>query len=200
MHSQSLFGDLNWWELPNAKLALQEDYLPEHRGLYQQLSAELSWSQPQVRLYGKSYPVPRQLAFYGDEGVQYGYSGLRHCAEPWPAALASLRRRLVSDLGQDFNCVLVNWYRSGDDRMGYHSDDEPALGAEPCIASISLGAQRRFLLRPKPGQPGESCAIELCGGSLLVMAGRTQHSWQHALPRQRGAGGRINLTFRKVYE
>lgn len=195
----TLSSALEWFEDDTAVIGFHPDYIPDHHSLYDELTATVDWSQPRVRVFGKSHPVPRMLAFFGDAGIGYGYSGLRHEARPWPAPLAAIRERLRRDLGEDFNCVLVNWYRSGADSMGFHSDDERELGPRPCIASISLGAPRRFVLRPKKGVPGEKRVYDLPGGSLLVMAGPTQHCWQHALPRQRSAEqGRVNLTFRKV--
>src|SRR5690606_31058899 len=113
-------------------------------------------------------------------------------------SLAALRARLQDALGQPFNSVLANRYRSGADAMGWHSDDEPELGPEPLIASLSLGATRRFLLRHRH-DAGVRLALELPAGSLLLMQGATQRCWKHALPRAaRPVGERINLTFRQV--
>src|SRR5690606_30273743 len=117
---------------------------------------------------------------------------------PWSAALSDLRDRLERELGTGFNSVLANLYRDGRDAMGWHSDDEPELGPAPVIASVSLGATRRFVLKHRR-KPDRKLALELPAGSLLVMAGATQRNYRHALPRTaRPVGGRINLTFRSI--
>jgi alkylated DNA repair dioxygenase AlkB len=122
------------------------------------------------------------------------------CAAPWPPSLAALRTRLARAPVAEFNAVLLNLYRHGNDSMGLHSDDEPELGTDPVIASVSLGAERRFVLVPKK-KAARDRAVEvvLAHGSLLVMAGTCQHHYRHGLPKQPGAQGeRINLTFRRV--
>jgi alkylated DNA repair dioxygenase AlkB len=123
------------------------------------------------------------------------YSGLRLEPAPWTPELCDLRHRLEVRLGRPFNSVLANLYRSGADSIGWHADDEPCFGLNPVIASISLGAARRFLLRHR--QRGETREWELTPGSLLVMAGTTQRDWKHSVPKtSRPAGERINLTYR----
>ncbi len=140
---------------------------------------------------------PRLTAWYADPGVRYGYSGQALEPAAWPASLDTLRRELRARLGCDFNAVLCNAYRDGQDAMGWHADDEPELGPEPVIASLSLGATRRFRIRPRRG--GESVGLELESGSLLLMDGRSQADYCHALVRtRRPVRPRINLTFRQV--
>ena len=142
-------------------------------------------------------PEARLTCWVGDEGAVYRYSGVSRRPTPWHPALAKLRVRLESELRVPFNSVLCNAYRGGADSMGWHSDDEPELGTEPVIASISLGAARRFRVRPAGG--GAAFATELGHGSLLVMSGRSQHDYRHAVPKTaRPVGWRINLTFRNV--
>jgi alkylated DNA repair dioxygenase AlkB len=98
----------------------------------------------------------------------------------------------------DFNSVLANLYRDGRDSMGWHSDDEPELGSQPAIGSLSLGATRRFVLKHR-NDPSRKLVLELPHGSLLVMRGATQANYRHALPRtSRPVGPRINLTFRQI--
>jgi len=100
--------------------------------------------------------------------------------------------------GLEFNSVLVNWYRNGEDCMGWHSDDEASLGEDPQIASVSLGATRRFILRQKSNKSNKH-VVELQHGSLMLMLGRTQSLWQHALPRtKKSHDSRVNLTFRYI--
>lgn len=163
-----------------------------------QLLAQTPWQQPQVRVYGKKYPVPRLMAWYGDAGASYGYSGLRHQPLPWTQLLARLRQQVEQACSHAFNGVLLNLYRDGQDANGWHSDDEPELGSCPLIASVSLGAARRFDLRRRDGS-GQRISLELAHGSLLVMAGATQQYWQHQIARtNRVREPRLNLTFRYV--
>ena len=162
------------------------------------LGAELAWREEALQLFGRRQPVPRLVAFYGDAGLSYRYSGLDHPALVWHPLLAALRRLLRRHLGSDFNCVLANLYRDGDDCMGWHSDDEAALGREPRIASLSFGASRDFLLRQRGDVRRRHCLL-LEHGSLLLMEGCSQHGWQHCLPRRRRVRtARINLTFRTL--
>lgn len=141
---------------------------------------------------------PRKIAFQGDSGVSYAYSGDDHHAEPWHQALVLLRAEIEREAGCRFNCALLNLYRDGRDSMGWHSDDEAELGSCPTIASISLGAVRRFVLRSKKNNTTK-LEIRPAHGSLMIMRGDLQHHWQHALPRTaRDVQPRINLTFRRI--
>lgn len=186
--------------LPDAALAFDPCWLPpaEADALFTALRATIAWEVHRVRLFGREHPAPRLSCWIGDAGASYRYSGTRFEPHPWPAALRPVRERLRDELGTGFNSVLANLYRDGRDAMGWHADDEPELGPAPVIASVSLGATRRFLLRHR--DEGERrLALDLPHGSLLVMAGATQRLWRHALPRTaRPVGERINLTFRQV--
>jgi alkylated DNA repair dioxygenase AlkB len=168
--------------------------------LLNQLQEDLPWRQPLVRVYGRSYPVPRLTCWIGDSGCFYRYSGLLETPLPWCEPLLSLRRQLEAHLGVAFNSLLLNRYRHGQDRMGWHADDEPELAPNHPIASLSLGATRTLRFRPRPGETdGETFGMELHHGDLLVMHPPTQCHWQHALPpRQRVRGERLNLTFRLI--
>ncbi|WP_374013090.1 alpha-ketoglutarate-dependent dioxygenase AlkB [Pseudoxanthomonas koreensis] len=186
--------------LPDAQVRLARDWLaPEAAAdLMAALLHEVPWETHHVRLFGRTLPSPRLSCWIGDAEAVYRYSGSRFQPRPWTPSLAALRARLQDALGQPFNSVLANRYRSGADAMGWHSDDEPELGPEPLIASLSLGATRRFLLRHRH-DAGVRLALELPAGSLLLMQGATQRCWKHALPRTaRPVGERINLTFRQV--
>ncbi len=157
------------------------------------------WRQPRLKLFGKSVRSPRLAAWYGDPQAIYAYSGVVNEPLPWFDALAQLRRRVEAHTGSRFNSVLLNLYRNGDDAMGWHSDDEAELDRTAVIASLSLGATRRFVMRHKRRKDLDSVQIPLRHGSLLVMAGETQRHWRHAVPRtKRPVGARINLTFRRV--
>ncbi len=163
-----------------------------------QLVEQTSWQQPRLRLYGREHPVPRLVAWYGDAEADYRYSALIHRPLPWTPLLAQIRAQVMEAVGQPLNGVLLNYYRDGQDSMGWHSDDEVELGANPLIASLSLGATRRFDLRRK-GQSRIEHSLWLEHGSLLVMRGPTQHHWQHQVAKTRSdCAPRLNLTFRSI--
>ncbi|WP_407352659.1 alpha-ketoglutarate-dependent dioxygenase AlkB family protein [Luteimonas sp. R10] len=186
--------------LPDADLAFDPAWIDPAQAdaLLAALLAQVPWETHRIRMFGRTVDSPRLSCWIGDPGASYRYSGTRFEPRPWPQALAPLRRRLRETAGVDFNSALANLYRDGRDRMGWHSDDEPELGPCPTIASISLGASRRFLLKRRDGS-GERLALALPHGSLLLMRGQTQRHYRHALPpTARPVGPRINLTFRAV--
>jgi alkylated DNA repair dioxygenase AlkB len=157
----------------------------------------IAWETHRIRIAGREYDSPRLSCWIGDPGTEYTYSRVRFEPRPWPAELATLRERVAAAAGERFNSALANRYRDGRDGMGWHADAEPELGPAPVIASLSLGAERRFVLRHRRLPLTRS--IELGGGSLLVMRGTTQQHWLHALPKtRRPIGERINLTFRRI--
>ena len=187
--------------LPQADLLLDPTFLPPAAAaaLLAQFTAEVAWEQRSIRIFGQEIPQPRLTAWYGDADARYTYSGLAWEPRPWTPALLALRRRVEAATGARFNSVLLNLYRDGRDSMGWHADDEPELGPAPAIASLSLGATRRFRLRPRAGLAHPPFGLALPGGSLLLMRGPTQQHWQHALPKTaRPSGPRLNLTFRWV--
>lgn len=170
---------------------------PEADQLLTTLEQELAWRQDEIHIYGRRVAIPRLQAFVAEPGLRYTYSGLTLEGRGFPAPLARLQHQLSEHFNLRFNAVLANLYRDGGDTMGWHSDDEPELGPEPIIASISLGAARSFKFRPKRG--GASWGLELEHGSLLFMGPGVQQRWQHSLPkRSRCHQTRINLTFRQI--
>ncbi|WP_420141577.1 alpha-ketoglutarate-dependent dioxygenase AlkB family protein [Sphingomonas sp.] len=186
--------------LPGAHLDYRPAWLAgaEADALFDALRATLPWSVHRIRMFGRVVDSPRLSAWVGDAEAVYRYSGTDFTPHPWTAALSGLRLRLQDELDTPFNSVLANLYRDGRDAMGWHSDDEPELGPQPVIASVSLGAARRFLLKHRQ-DPALRSALTLPHGSLLVMAGDTQRHYRHALPRTaRPVGPRINLTFRWI--
>jgi alkylated DNA repair dioxygenase AlkB len=188
------------FELADAQVRLARGWLApaESAALMATLLRDVPWEVHRIRMFGREVASPRLSCWIGDAEAAYRYSGSRFQPRPWLPALAALRDRLREELGRPFNSVLANRYRSGADAMGWHSDDEPELGPEPLIASISLGASRRFVLRHRR-DPAQRLALDLEPGSLLLMAGATQHHWKHALPRTtRPVGERINLTYRQI--
>ena len=169
----------------------------EADALLQRLQDEIPWERHRLRMFGREVDAPRLSCWIGDPGATYMYSRSRFEPHPWTPSLLSVRARVEEACQARFNSVLANLYRNGDDAMGWHSDDEPELGSEPLIASLSLGAERTFRFRAKSG--GEAVAVELGHGSLLRMAGATQRLYKHELPaRARIAAPRINLTFRLI--
>ncbi len=187
--------------LPGASLRYRADWLPaaEADALFAALAATISWERHRLRLFGREIDAPRLSCWIGDPGAAYTYSHVRFAPRPWPPVLATLRARLEITCCARFNSVLANLYRDGRDSMGWHSDDEPELGPEPLIASISLGGVRRFRLRARDGGDA-GLSLDLAHGSLLLMAGATQRLYRHDLPKTRAAvAPRINLTFRYVH-
>ncbi len=187
--------------LPLADLHLWRGWLTdlEAKTLYDGLASQLHWQQPSLKIAGKLYPIPRLQAWYGDADAVYRYSGTRFAPLGWTAELDALRRRLEDVCGASFNSVLANWYRHGAEGMGFHADDEPELGPQPVIASVSLGGSRRFVLKPRRGLEAEPLSIELGNGDLLKMSGATQRHWHHGIPKTRKPVlPRINLTFRLI--
>ena len=162
------------------------------------LRDQVAWEQRSVNFSGRSMPVPRLVAWYGAEAYRYG--GFTHAPQPMPwcvgALLPALQALVSSHLGEvpPFNSVLLNRYRDGRDSMSFHSDNELQLGPEPVIASLSLGACRTLQFRHLGMR--RRLAGRLSHGSLLIMHGRSQADWQHAIPKEACSGERINLTFR----
>ena len=162
------------------------------------LRTRIDWQQEDIVIFGQTRRVPRRVAGHGDPGAAYTYSGTAHEPLPWTPELQRIRQRVEELTAHRFNSVLLNLYRDGRDGMGWHADDEPELGREPVIASVSLGATRRFKLRHRRSRSAAN-TLDLAHGDLLLMAGQTQHAYLHAVPKTaRPVGTRVNLTFRWV--
>lgn len=188
------------YRMDHGLLRLVDGWLPAPVAddAYEKLLGELTWQEETLRMFGRLVRVPRRVAWYGDEGAVYRYSGIDHQPLPWTPTLSVLKQTVEAYCGWPFNSVLANHYRNGLDYMGWHSDDEPELGDEPGIASLSLGAERRFLVRHR--HSGETHTLRLGNGSLLLMGGVLQKHYRHCLPKTRiPVSGRINLTFRQIY-
>jgi alkylated DNA repair dioxygenase AlkB len=191
---------LRWqaFDLPDAdvKLARFCDESAAH-AWFTRLHDEIAWERHHLRIFGREVAAPRLSSWVGDADAVYRYSGTRFVPHAWTPALAQLRDVLLAQ-GDDCNSVLCNLYRDGRDSMGWHSDDEPELGAEPAILSFSFGGVRRLRLRHRR-RPDARLELELPSGSLLRMAGATQRYYRHDLPKTaRPVAARINLTFRRV--
>jgi alkylated DNA repair dioxygenase AlkB len=166
--------------------------------LFASLKSDVDWRQEPILIYGKKVMQPRLTAWYGDANASYRYSGIEMKPLPWISSLALIRDRIRLQTGFEFNSVLLNQYRDGKDSMGWHRDNEPELGTDPVIASVSFGSSRRFLFR-RYRQHDQKMELTLDHGSLLIMKGQTQMNWEHSIPKMmRVTDVRINLTFRLI--
>ncbi len=154
--------------MPDADVSIDRDFftLAESDALFTDLTANIAWEQKPIQFMGKQVMQPRLTAWYGDEGKSYTYSGLTVQPMPWTPTLLAIKARVETAAGITFNSVLLNRYRTGQDSVGWHSDDEPELGTNPVIASVSLGAARNFQFKHKHN-PDLKLTIELTNGTLL---------------------------------
>jgi alkylated DNA repair dioxygenase AlkB len=176
------------------------DFIAPHQAdsYFALLSSITPWEERTLTMFGKQVLEPRLSAWHADPDLPYTYSGSERTPVPWNEPLMAIREACQERLGHSFNGVLVNLYRNGQDSMGWHSDDEAVNGPAPIIASVSLGAERRFDLRHK--ESGEIVSTMLPHGSLLVMSGQSQSHWKHRIPRSaRISEPRINLTLRHLF-
>nr|WP_223278572.1 alpha-ketoglutarate-dependent dioxygenase AlkB [Nostoc sp. 'Peltigera membranacea cyanobiont' 232] len=156
---------------------------------------KLEWQQNKIRIAGKTMSVPRLECIYGDAGCDYLYSNSVFLKPlTWTDNLANLRDRITALTGYKFRIVIGNQYRSGQDSISWHTDNEPSMGFNPAIASISLGGVRKFQIKPRDGKPTD---FWLEHGSLLVMHPGCQSTHLHQVPKTNiVVSTRINLTFR----
>jgi len=189
--------------------------------LFDQLDHSLEWEQPTLTLFGKTHQIPRSQCWVGDSGLSYRYSNKTFHPLPWPDFLKETNQRINLAVAQrsqtegwptplPMNSMLANRYQGGTQKMGWHSDDEPELGTDPIIASLSLGETRDMRFRPTPrfakaisDDPHRAAhfplTISLGHGSLLIMGPGSQRDLQHEIPqRKKAEGSRINLTFRHI--
>jgi alkylated DNA repair dioxygenase AlkB len=172
--------------------------LEEADRIFKVLQEGLAWQQEPIWMFGKQILQPRLTALYGDPKVPYRYSGIAMQAFPFTTELERIKKQLEEFAQHEFTHVLCNYYRDGQDSMGWHRDNEPVLGRNPKIASITFGASRSFQLRPYT-EKEPRVNLELSHGSLLLMEGESQHYWEHQLPKTKKIQEpRINLTFRKL--
>ena len=169
----------------------------EARRWQAQLEQQLLWQQPVVQVYGKRHRVPRMTVFLANQGIHYRYSGAIHTGCGWPEWFKPLLQQVNEACETDFNGCLLNLYRHGEDRMGWHADDEPEIDQQAPIASLSLGATRDFQLRHRKTAHLKR-SLPLADGDLLVMHPGCQSRWMHSIPQRRKVQSpRINLTFRR---
>lgn len=166
--------------------------------LFQTLFNEIKWRQDRMKIYGKEVNLPRKTAWYGDRDKSYTFSGIHLQPEPWTPTLLQVKEKVEEIAKIQFNSVLLNLYRDGNDGISWHTDAEAELGKNPVIGSVSFGGTRRFMFRHKDNKDLKA-EIELTHGSFLLMAGTTQHFWQHQIPKtSKKVQPRINLTFRVI--
>ncbi|MDX1602522.1 MAG: alpha-ketoglutarate-dependent dioxygenase AlkB [Salinimicrobium sediminis] len=164
---------------------------------FKNLLEQVQWQHDEVMIYGKRIVTQRKTAWYGKEEYEYTYSKMTKKARLWIPELLPVKQKVEEVTGLTFNSCLLNLYQSGEEGMSWHSDAEAELGKHPAIASVSLGVQRKFVLKHKAS--AEKIELQLEPGSLLLMAGETQQHWQHSLPKTKKVKEpRINLTFRNI--
>jgi alkylated DNA repair dioxygenase AlkB len=196
----NLFESPSPQSLPGADLLFYPNWIKPGfaDSLLKILRENIIWECHRIKIFGREVDSPRLSCWIGDAGASYVYSQTRFEPHPWAPELQALRLRLQSEFESGFNSVLANLYRNGQDSMGWHSDDERELGKQPVIASISLGATRRFSFKAKT-EAAKAVHLELPHGSLLLMRGDTQKNYRHALAKtSKPVGERINLTYRNI--
>ena len=187
-------------DLPGAEIELHQQIWSRSQGdtLCGLLIKELNWRQDKISMFGQTHDVPRLNAWYGDADCSYSWSGITMTPNPWNSTLRDIREKVNGVASEQFNSVLANFYRDGNDIVDWHADDEEVLGQAPVIASVSLGATRKFRIRRKD-RSEKATDIFLRSGDVLVMRGLTQLLWEHEVPRSKKVKEpRVNLTFRKV--
>jgi len=181
-----------WLDYEPAWLATEEAH-----DVFEALRGEMAWEQREIVLFGRRILQPRLIAWAGD--LPYRYSGQTLEPRAFTPTLRTLLARVRERSGVPFNHVLANRYRSGDDSMGLHADDEPELGRDPVVVIVSFGVTRRLVIRPRQKQRHERHDQDMGHGALLIMGGTCQRHYVHGIPRQAGAEGeRISLTFRRL--
>ena len=166
---------------------------------FEKLMQNIAWENDQAIIFGRQITTKRKVAWYGDQGYEYTYSNVNRYALPWTVELLELRQRVQQLTGERFNSCLLNLYHTGEEGMAWHSDDETDLKKNGAIASLSFGAERKFVFKHK--QSKEKVELYLEHGSLLVMKDTTQSHWLHRLPpTKKVSTARINLTFRTIVE
>lgn len=188
------------FNLPNARLIYYPQFfnIEKANHYFQLLLNNSKWQQDDIKVYGKTYPQPRLTALYGDSGKPYSYSNITMYPEVFTPQLSKIKEAIELESQHQFNTVLLNLYRNGQDSNGWHADNEKELGKNPIIASVSFGASRPFHFKHRTIKT-ERHKLELNHGSLLIMEGEMQHYWLHQIAKtKKEISPRINLTFRYI--
>ncbi len=187
------------FDIQNGEYVYIPDFFkkPEADAFFNSLLNNIRWKQESMNMYGKQINFPRLTAWYGENDKPYSFSGITLNPLPWSKELLEIKKKIEPKAGVEFNSVLLNRYRDGNDSISWHTDAEKELGRNPVIASVNFGAERKFQL--KHMETGEKVELVLKHGSLLVMKGELQHYWKHQVPKTKSkVGERINLTFRVI--
>jgi alkylated DNA repair dioxygenase AlkB len=190
-------------QMPDADVTMFQLFFShaESDRLFLSLLNQTRWRQDKIRIYGKQIDLPRLTAWYGDPGKSYSYSGISMDPDPWTDTLLEIKSCVDREAQVRFNSVLLSLYRDRNDSLSWHQDDEPELGEDPVIASVSFGATRSFQFRYKPDKNVDKVSVALTHGSLLIMKGPTQRFWMHQVPKtSKHVDPRINLTFRVIQD
>ena len=164
-----------------------------------ELLKEVNFKNDESIVFGKHYFMNRLVGWVGERPFSYGYAQIKRKAEPWSKNVLKIKHLVENATGTKYNSCLLNYYPSGEDGMGWHADNEKELGINPTIASLSLGATRKFSF--KHNTTKQKIDVQLKNGSLLLMTGEIQHFWKHALPKTKKIKTpRMNLTFRNIIE
>jgi alkylated DNA repair dioxygenase AlkB len=165
--------------------------------IYNELLNNIAWQQDQIVMFGKAITTKRKVAFYADNHIDYTYSSVKKKGLSWTPELLKIKELIESHTGAKYNACLLNLYHSGEEGMGWHSDDEKEIEVNSSIASLSIGAERKFAFKHKATK--ETLSVMLEDGSLLEMKGSIQQNWWHSLPKTKKVSvPRINLTFRQM--
>lgn len=186
--------------LPNSDIVYFPNFLDtiSADSYFETFKNTIPWQQDQIKVFGKVYPQPRLTALFGNNGKPYSYSNITMQPHVFPEELLKIKREIEKLCNAEFTTCLLNLYRDGKDSNGWHADDEKELGANPIIASLSLGQERYFHLKHRKDKNLKHKML-LEHGSLLLMQGQTQHHWLHRIPKtEKPIAERINLTFRVI--
>ena len=188
------------FHLQDSTLTLYRKFLCSERAdyLFHAIKEKVNWEQSDINIAGRTIPIPRLNAWYADKDKDYSYSGIKLPRHDWLEELEEIRREIFDKCAQHFNSCLLNYYRDGNDSVSWHSDNEPELGHNPLIASVSFGVERKFTIR-KLHNHQDKLTIVLPHSSLFIMEGALQHLYEHQVPKEKKiSGGRLNLTFRNI--
>lgn len=165
--------------------------------ILQELSGSIHWEHDEINMFGKRIITKRKVAWYGDQPFEYNYSNHARQALPWNALLLEIKQLIEKATNEQYNSCLLNLYQNGEEGMGWHADNEKELKENGAIASLSLGAERKFQFKHRTTK--ERIELQLENGALLVMKGDIQKRWLHQLPKSKKISApRINLTFRTI--
>jgi alkylated DNA repair dioxygenase AlkB len=187
-------------KLPNAELIYYSEFFvsKEADHYFKEFLNHTNWRQDDIKVFGKTYQQPRLTALYGDSGKPYSYSNITMYPEIFTPELVKIKTLIEQATQHDFNTVLLNLYRNGQDSNGWHADNEKELGKNPVIASVSFGETRPFHFKHRTIKT-ERHKLDLTHGSLLIMKGEMQHFWLHQIAKtKKPVAPRINLTFRYI--